>query len=600
MIEEIRIRELGVIRDARLELGAGLTVLTGETGAGKTMVVTGLGLLLGARADAGAVRRGAPTAVVEGRLVVEEGGAAAQRVREAGGDVDEGVMLLARSVAAEGRSRAHVGGRAAPVSVLGELAEHVVAVHGQTEQLRLRAPAQQLRVLDAFAGTAVQELLERYAGEYERWRRLGAELDDLRTHARERALEAQQLRETLADVERVAPQPGEEQQVREEEERLSHVEQLRVAAAAAHAALVGDPDATDDAGADARVEAARRALAAAADHDPALAATAGRLQEVAYLLADLAVEVAAYAAGVEADPARLAAVQERRAELAGLVRRCAAPLGLADADALVEWSRQAAQRLLELDDDGRADVLAAEVAAAHERLQDLAQRLSGVRRAAAQELAGRVRAELADLAMPGARIDVEVRTASALGPNGGDEVELLLAAHSGAVPRPLGRGASGGELSRVMLALEVVLAGADPVPTMVFDEVDAGVGGRAAVEIGRRLARLARSAQVLVVTHLPQVAAFADAHFTVVKTDDGSVTESGVVRLDQDGRVRELARMLAGRSDSEAAQEHARELLASSRVDVPAPATGSRSRRGGARAAGGPRAAAAGMRRSSG
>ncbi|PPK90865.1 DNA repair protein RecN (Recombination protein N) [Kineococcus xinjiangensis] len=577
MIEEIRIRELGVIRDARLELQPGLTVLTGETGAGKTMVVTGLGLLLGERADPAAVRRGAGTAVVEGRLLVDPDGPAARRAADAGGDVDEGVLHLARSVAAGGRSRAHVGGRGAPVSVLAELAEHVVAVHGQTDQLRLRAPARQLQVLDAFAGTAVRQPLDAYAQEYAQWRGARAELEHIRTHSRERALEAERLRAVLADVEKLVPQPGEDAQLREEAARLSHVEQLRAAADGAHAALTGGGAelAEGAAGADALIDAARRSLAGAGDHDPALAALAGRLGEVAYLLADVAAEVAAYAAGVEADPARLSAVEERRAELAGLLRRTSAVTGAEDVDAVLAWAEDASRRLLELDDDGRAEVLAEQVRVREQRLAELADVLSDARRTAAAALGGRVSAELAELAMGGARLEVAVRTGADFGPGGRDEVEILLAAHSGATPRPLGRGASGGELSRVMLGLEVVLAGADPVPTMVFDEVDAGVGGRAAVEIGRRLARLARSTQVLVVTHLPQVAAFADHHFTVVKTDDGSVTESGVVLLDEEGRVRELARMLAGRADSTAAREHARELLAASRLpDAPTAGAG--------------------------
>jgi len=253
--------------------------------------------------------------------------------------------------------------------------------------------------------------------------------------------------------------------------------------------------------------------------------------------------------------------------LSGLVRRygsAEAAEGHQGVDAVLAWSQRAARRLLDLDDDGRLDALAAERDEAEAELRRFAARLSAARSAAALELQGRVAVELAALAMPSARLEVAVTTTTDLGPAGCDGVELLLAAHSGAAPRPLARGASGGELSRVMLALEVVLAGADPVPTMVFDEVDAGVGGRAAVEIGRRLARLARSTQVLVVTHLPQVAAFADHHLTVVKTDDGTVTESGVVHLDDEGRIAELARMLSG-SGTGTARAHAEELLRSSR-----------------------------------
>jgi DNA repair protein RecN (Recombination protein N) len=569
VIEEIHIRSLGVIRDARLPLGPGLTVITGETGAGKTMVVTGLGLLMGERADAGAVRAGDEAAVVEGRVQVPEDGAVAARTREAGGDVDEGELLLVRTLAATGRSRAHVGGRSAPVGVLAEISEHLVAVHGQTDQLRLRSGVQQLRVLDAFAGPVVTGDLAAYQEVQARWRAVSAEHDHVAGHSAERAREAELLRLGLEEVERVDPQPDEDLALREESDRLAHVEVLRSAVAEAHEALTGEVDGGDgvgEGGADARVDTARRALAQAGDHDPVLTGFAARAGEVAYLLADLATEVAAYAQSLEADPLRLAVVQERRAQLTALVRRHAAdPVeGVAG---VLRWAQEAAERLLDLDDDGRLATLAEERDDLEAQLRGLAARLSAARKAAAADLEERVAAELSALAMPSARIEVAVHTGHELGPSGCDGVELLLAAHSGAAPRPLSRGASGGELSRVMLALEVVLAGADPVPTMVFDEVDAGVGGRAAVEIGRRLARLARSTQVLVVTHLAQVAAFADSHLTVVKTDDGSVTESGVVRLDDEGRIGELARMLSGRG-SGTARAHAEELLRSSRAEA--------------------------------
>ncbi|WP_432564553.1 DNA repair protein RecN [Kineococcus sp. SYSU DK003] len=568
MIEELHIRSLGVIRDARLPLGPGLTVITGETGAGKTMVVTGLNLLMGERADVGAVRAGDDAAVVEGRLQVADDGPVAARTREAGGDLDEGELLLARTLSTSGRSRAHVGGRSAPVGVLAEISEHLIAVHGQTDQLRLRSGVQQLRVLDAFAGPAVAGDLETYQRLHARWRAVSGEHDHVAGHAAERAREAELLRLGLDEVERVDPQPGEDVALREESERLAHVEVLRTAAATAHEALTGEAAGSEgmgEGGADSRVDAARRALASAGDHDTVLAGFAARAGEVAYLLADLATEVATYAQSLEADPLRLSVVQERRAQLSALVRRHADPAdGVAG---VLAWAREAAERLLDLDDDGRLEALAKERDELEQELRALAGRLTAARRAAATDLEERVAGELTALAMPSARIEAAVHTGQELGPWGCDSVELLLAAHSGAAPRPLSRGASGGELSRVMLALEVVLAGADPVPTMVFDEVDAGVGGRAAVEIGRRLARLAASTQVVVVTHLAQVAAFADAHLTVVKTDDGSVTESGVVRLDDEGRITELARMLSGRG-SGTAHAHAEELLRSSRAEA--------------------------------
>lgn len=595
MIEEIRIRGLGVIRDARLPLGPGLTVITGETGAGKTMVVTSLNLLMGERADAAAVRAGEESALVEGRLLVDPEGPAARRAQEAGGELDEGALLLARTLSAAGRSRAHVGGRGAPVGVLADLAEHQLAVHGQTDQLRLRSAVQQLRVLDAFAGDGVAGDLTAYTALHAQWRAVSGEHDHVAATAHERAREAELLRLGLEDVEKADPRPGEDVALREEADRLTNVEVLRQSAATAHEALTGESSdaeglgaGADGGGADTRIEIARRALAQAGEHDPALAALAARAGEIAYLLNDLSTELAGYAGDLDADPARLAAVEGRRAQLTALVRRYAAapaPEGPQGVDAVLAWAQQASVRLLDLDDDGRLNALAQRRDAAEAELRTIADRLTAARRAAATDLEGRVAHELSALAMPSARIVVSVGTREDLGPHGRDTVELLLAAHSGAAPRPLSKGASGGELSRVMLALEVVLAGADPVPTMVFDEVDAGVGGRAAVEIGRRLATLARSTQVIVVTHLAQVAAFADAHLTVVKTDDGSVTESGVVRLDDDGRVEELARMLSGRG-SGTARAHAEELLRSSRAEAvqvapAAPAKGTRPARAG-------------------
>jgi DNA repair protein RecN (Recombination protein N) len=558
VLEEMRIRSLGVIADAVLELGPGLTVVTGETGAGKTMVVTGLGLLLGERADAGVVRSGAGSAVVEGRFAVPADGGVAGRAVEAGADLDDGSLIVARSVAAGGRSRAHLGGRSVPVGVLSEIADDLVAVHGQSEQVLLRSASRQREVVDRYAGEAVAGPLAAFSEAYRRRQQVRAQLDEITTRARERAQEADLLRLGLDEVAAVEPQPGEDAALLAEWQRLSHAEDLQVAASRAHAALLGDP-LLPEPGPDAAglVDAARRLLDRVRAHDADLARLADRLAEVGYLVADVATELSGYAESVEADPARLAAVEERRAALAALTRKYGE-----DVDAVLAWAQRAAVRLAELEgDDERGAGLRAELADLEGRLADLADQLHQVRTAAGERLAKAVSVELTELAMPHARLTVDVRRRDELGPQGADEVTLLLAPHAGAEPRPLARGASGGELSRVMLALEVVLAGSDPVPTFVFDEVDQGVGGRAAVEIGRRLARLSRSSQVLVVTHLPQVAAFADRHLVVAKEDDGQVTESGVVRLDEAGRVRELARMLAGQAESGSARAHAEELL---------------------------------------
>jgi DNA repair protein RecN (Recombination protein N) len=568
MLEEVRITGLGVIDDAVLEPSPGLTVVTGETGAGKTMVVTGLGLLFGGRGDPARVRPGADRATVEGRLRIEPGGHVAQQVDEAGGELDDSgaSLVISRSVSAEGRSRAHAGGRSVPVSLLTYLADELVAVHGQADQQQLLKPSRQRIALDRYAGPKLAAVLADYQRAFHRHREVREQLTELTEQARERAQLAEDLRIGLAEVERLNPAEGEDDDLLAEEERLAHADALHVAATTAHEALVGDPSAGSYDGADvaALLAAARQALESASAHDAVLAGLAGQLAEAAYAISDVGAELASYAQSVEADPARLAVVQERRADLARLIRSYGSRGDDAgNVAAVLAWSKEAALRLTELDgDDDRVAALTAEEADLAARATDLAAQLTELRQQAAGRFAEAVTGELTALAMPHARLTVAITEAAELGLHGRDEVEIRLAPHPGAPALPLHKGASGGELSRVMLAIEVVFAGADPVPTFVFDEVDAGVGGKAAVEVGRRLARLARLAQVVVVTHLPQVAAFADTHLVVEKADDGSVTRSGVVRLDQPARVRELSRMLAGLEDSEFGQAHAEELLA--------------------------------------
>ncbi len=567
MLEEMRIQGLGVIDDAVLELAPGLTVVTGETGAGKTMVVQGLSLLFGGRSDAGRVRPGVARAVVEGRLALPGDHPAVVRALDAGGELDEDTLLLSRSVGADGRSRAHVGGRSVPVGVLGELGEELLALHGQSDQQRLLQPARQRAALDRYAD--VVGLRERFGGRWARWRDVRATLEQLRDEADERAREAELLRLGLAEIETAAPQPGESAALTADIERLANADDLRSAATTAQHALTGEESGE---GADALqlLTTARRTLEAASHHDPLLGELAGRAQEAALLTADLAQELASYAAGVDADPRRLTTAQDRLATLTSLVRRHAVD----DVDGVLAWASSASDRLLALDGTGDALVaLAEEETRLEASLGSLARELSVARCEAAVRFGAAVTAELVELAMPHAVVSAVVsqRPAEdgllvgterlAAGPDGIDEVELLLVPHPGAPARALHKGASGGELSRVMLAVEVVFAGSDAVPVMVFDEVDAGVGGKAAVEVGKRLARLARDHQVIVVTHLPQVAAFADTHLLVVKADDGSITRSGIATLDEQGRVQELSRMLAG-VDTGFSRGHAEELLA--------------------------------------
>ncbi|WP_069887029.1 DNA repair protein RecN [Streptomyces luteocolor] len=574
----MRIRSLGVIDDAVVELSPGFTAVTGETGAGKTMVVTSLGLLLGGRADPALVRIGAKSAVVEGRVSVPADASAAVRAEEAGAELDDGALLISRTVSAEGRSRAHLGGRSVPVGLLSELADDLVAVHGQTDQQGLLKPARQRGALDRYAGDAVAVPLAKYTAAYRRLRAVTVEVEEITTRARERAQEADLLRFGLDEIAGVEPRAGEDVELAAEAERLGHAEALASAATSAHAALAGNPEDPEGVDASTLVAGASRALEAVRSHDPALSALADRLGEIGILLGDVAGELAGYADDLDADPLRLAAVEERRAALTQLTRKYGA-----DIDAVLAWAEEGAARLTELDgDDERLAELTGERDALRAELAGLAQALTEARQEAASRFAAAVTEELASLAMPHARVSIAISCTEvpeggdgvevggrtvAYGPAGVDEVELLLAPHPGAPPRPIAKGASGGELSRVMLAVEVVFAGTDPVPTYLFDEVDAGVGGKAAVEIGRRLARLAKSAQVVVVTHLPQVAAFADRQLLVEKTNDGMVTRSGVQVLEGEDRVRELSRMLAGQEDSETARAHAEELLATARGD---------------------------------
>ena len=583
MFSQMRIRGVGVIDDALLELSPGLNVLTGETGAGKTMVVSGLGLLLGERADSGLVRTGSASALVEGVVQLPLGHPALARAAEAGADHDEGELVIARSIAAAGRSRAHVGGRTAPVGVLAELGEMLVAVHGQADQWRLRQGDAHREVLDDFGGAELASLRESVGALHETWRAADREHARLVAEARERAREIDSLTASLEEIEALDPQPGEDAALRAEDERLAHADTLRLAASQALADLSGDEYAGEPvSSARDLIGSARAALASGAVHDEALRGLDERLHEVGTLVGDLAADLTSYLDDVELDPERLGYVQQRRATLAGLTRKSGETI-----DEVLEWSGRAAARLDELvRADDRVTALEAEVAVLRDDLVRASVLLSELRGRAAADFGSRVSEELSHLAMGSAVVEVDVR--HRLDPDGVelpggervrlsrlgiDDVEILLAANRGAPPRTVAKAASGGELSRVMLALEVV--GADrgalgnasgsaertSPPTFVFDEVDAGVGGRAALDVGARLAALAEHSQVIVVTHLAQVAAFADRHLVVHKADDGRVTSSSVTVVEGDERLRELSRMMGGDPDSEAGLAHASDLV---------------------------------------
>lgn len=558
MISDITITNLGVISEARLPLGPGLTVVTGETGAGKTMVVTALGLLLGNRADSARVRQGSVATWVEGRFTINTDSPVRERVADIGAALDDDELIVAREVLSEGRSRAVIGGRNAPIATLSDIAEHLVVIHGQSDQIRLKSESAQREALDRFAGTPLLELSGRYRDAYEKYRELAKQLDVLQTESQARAAEAASLRDALTDIESVKPEPGEDVRLAETIARLTNTEDLRAAALHAKNALASDSSAVEVRDAEGLIDEALKALERVVGVDTTLEPIRQTLAEASYQVAEVSTSLAGYLAGLEGDGGlSLEASHERLASLNQLLRRYGPTL-----DDVLELERTGSERLVELDRDGETvEVLSAQAEAALALAHQLADELSALRHSAAETLGTAVTRELSELAMATASLHVRVIATDTLGFHGRDQVALLLAAHPGAEPLPLGKGASGGELSRVMLALEVVIAGSDPVPTFVFDEVDAGVGGASALEIGRRLDVLAQTSQVIVVTHLAQVAAFANNHLRVVKDTDGQVTTSSVQVLAGEERVTELARMLGGMADSQTALSHARELI---------------------------------------
>jgi DNA repair protein RecN (Recombination protein N) len=553
MITELRIADLGVINDATINLHPGLTVVTGETGAGKTMIVTGLGLLLGGRADPRAVRRGSERARVEGRFKIENS-ELLQEVIRTGGELDDDELIVARHVTAAGRSRAYLGGAQVPASVCAELSARLVKIHGQSEQERLTETDHQRQLLDRFAGAPVLEPLARYSVLWTEERLARAELEQLHAAAQSRAREIDLLKFGLSEIDRIGPGQGEDVALAAEALRLQSADDLRDSAQSAVYALAGPED--EAGGALAMLYTARKAFEPALSSDPAAVQLGDRLAEASYQLTDLTADLARYLDGLESQPGRLEQIAERRAQLSILTRKYGTTC-----DEVLQWAAESAVRLTHLEQsDERITILVARIDELKAELATLAAEISAARREASARFTELVRIELAALAMPHARLNFDV-TGADLGAWGADRVDLVFAANPGSDLRSLGRVASGGELSRIRLALEVVLAADHEAGTLVFDEVDAGVGGKVAVEVGRRLARLSQHTQVVVVTHLAQVAAFADRHFVVVKADDGQVTTSGVVQVADEDRAVELARMMAGLETTDSALAHAGELV---------------------------------------
>lgn len=557
MIEQLSIRDLGVIAAAEVELGPGLIVLTGETGAGKTMFVTALDLLFGAKTNPSAIRAGVERAVVEASIAMPADGDVIDRLVEIDADLDDDTLIISRTIG-RSRSRATAGGRGVPAAFLTEVGDALVVRHGQNDQRRLGSATFRRTLLDRYAGSELAEPLARYQEIFDRHQAVVAKLNSLSNRDRDMAARLEFLRFGQAEIEAAGPTVGEDEELLEEQRRLDNVVQLRQLAEQSHHAL---RDADDSA--EAALAAALASLEGALRADPAVQPWVESLQQAQALIADTASELASYASSLEADPQRLEVVHQRLADLAALRRKYGDTL----ADVLA-WAAAASAELIDADtSEDRLAALRAEQRELADQLRAAATEVTAVRHRAADRLSERATAEVQALAMPHAKVLAMVapRTSSdgqaEYRRSGADLVDILLQPHTGAPAVPIGAGASGGEASRVMLGLEVTLAAANPVPVFVFDEVDAGIGGRAAVEVGKRLAALAQNAQVIVVTHLPQVAAFADQHIVVRKEADGQVTASSVVRLSRAEQQRELARMLAGLDESASANAHAAELI---------------------------------------
>ena len=539
MLRELHISGLGVIADLELELAPGLNVLTGETGAGKTMVTVGLMLALGERGSASLVREDAKAARVQARFAAPAG---AEEWAE------DGEVILARSIARDGRSTARIGGQLTTASALAELGSGLVEHHGQHQSQRLLTPSAQAGFLDRFAGDAHVIALASYRESFERLAAARAELASLREAALGRERELDLLGYQVREIEAASPREGESEELAIEEARLGYVERLLEETAAAEAELAGDGGVVDGAA------AAAASVASAAALDPSAQDLARRAAALAAEIAELARDLRAYRGSLLPDPDRLQTVRERIGELRGLQRK----YGATDADVLT-FLTEASERLRSLEGaDDRVDAIDAEVTTLQAELDERARIVTEGRLAAAGPLGAAVAAELDELGMPGATFEVRCVAQDEPTANGAERVELWFAPAGGPSLRPVPKAASGGERSRVLLACRSVLADLDDLGTLVFDEVDAGIGGEAGLAVGRRLARLAEVRQVLVVTHLPQIACFADRHVRVVKRGG----TAAVAVLDGDGRLEELSRMLAGLAGTESALSHAEDLLA--------------------------------------
>jgi len=562
-LDEITIRSIGVIDQATLEISKGLTVLTGETGAGKTMILTALNLILGGKSDSALVRKGSERLVASGRFSIPSD--QIESFENCGVVVEDSELIITRSVNADGKSKATCNGITVTANTLSSISELVVEVHAQAANINISKSSKQRDLLDKFAGKEFEVAFAEYSRVLTEYHGLKSRIAALRKSIERADQELGLLREFVSALTALKLKRGEYSEINSAIDRLSNVEELRVAGASAINAVDDE-----EAGALTSVGVARRALENARSKDAALEAIYVQLSEGFYLLEDARIALATYMNSLEADPAKLDYLQSRKAEIHSLVKKFGGSSDIAsEADQLISRFESSSNEIADLEGgDNRIKEMGAELVGVKKLLVAAAKSLSAIRQLASEKLSAAVTVEVQALSMPHTSFFVKVESVdymalkeSDFGALGCDEISMFISAHKDAPLVSLAKGASGGEMSRVMLALEVVIAATHPVGTYIFDEVDAGVGGKAAIEVGRRLHALSRHAQVVVVTHLPQVAAWADSHYVVTKDSDGSVSQSDVRKVDGTDRIEEIARMLAGLENSVSAREHAAELL---------------------------------------
>ena len=564
-LEEISIRNLGIIEQSELELGRGLNVLTGETGAGKTMILTALTLVLGGKSDSSLVRHGSERLVATAQFSVTSN--SQEKLDEIGAETDGSSLIVTRTVNSDGKSKASCGGVTVPAGTLADVTEPLIEIHGQSANAQIVKPARQRELLDRFGGAVIAKAIVEYQEIYGQYSELKDRIKTMKASANKRDGEIAELEEFLTAWGKLKAVRNEASTVEDEIKRLSSVEDLRIASSGALSSLDAE-----ESGALNLLHSARRFLDAAKGKDSRLEEIAERVAESLFILDDASSDLASYATGLEADPQRLDILQNRKAEISLFIKRWGGAGSLDDELVLLAAkAKTGKESIADLKGgDDRIAELESELAKVKRSLLASAQSLTESRSEAARALSKAVTTEIQALSMPHTRFFAEVLSpdyGSALKESdftvlGCDEITMQIQGQIDGPKIALGKGASGGEMSRIMLGLEVVIAESHPVGTYIFDEVDAGVGGKAAIEVGKRLHALAQNAQVIVVTHLPQVAAWADTHFVVRKSSDGSVVQSGVSKLAQSERVEEIARMLAGLEESSSAREHAAELLA--------------------------------------